>query len=84
LHERLDNVEPIVNLPGCPGLINLDLAILAGYLVEGRQRPGCTWGTECKERKIGSLSLMRECGHRNYRKLDHLSTNSGFNDVFPF
>lgn len=41
-------------------------------------------GNEYKERKIGSLSIMLECGHRNYRKLDILYTNSGFNDVFPF
>lgn len=59
-------------------LLTLTLPFLQVTSLRGGPTRVGFFGDEYKQRKIGSLSIMLECGHRNYRKLDHLSTNSSW------
>ena len=65
-------------------LLTLTLPFLQVTSLRGGPTRVGFFGDEYKQRKIGSLSIMLECGHRNYRKLDILYTNSSwFQWCFP-
>lgn len=84
LHERLITLSQLSTCQAALVLLTLTLPFLQVTPLRGGPTRVGFFGDEYKQRKIGSLSIMLECGHRNYRKLDILYTNSSwFQWCFP-